>query len=573
MEGELKKWTNYVTRWKKRYFELRSGILQYSKTKDGKRKGTIYMSTTEIKIGKNRCRIYLDTGTSKIELKAADQKEASKWFTAMLQEKEAMQNRTSQLEFPRERVESVPELIEAINYTKRLWTIHKVMEEKFASIPHGIRSQIQEFMDCASEFKNLALDALNILEEERKKNNEDGSEDDFQDAKSHVTDFFEEIKVQELEIPYRSKLPVSRNPNQKINIWKIIKDTIGKDLSKIAVPVYFNEPLSFLQRFTEDLSYYSILIKAAAQEDRYLRHALVACFTVSGYADSYKRTMKPFNPLLGETFELEKDGFRAISEQVCHHPPISAIHCDHPDFTFYASSKVITSFKGTYMKVKPTGKFHLILNKFGDHFVWEKPYTNVNNIILGSINVDHHGTIEVKNITTEDVAHITLKKKGWFNKDIHVVSGNIMDSSSGEAKYTIEGHWSSSLKVINEETKEEIMAYTSNKPLPDYEYSYFFSEFAMQLNLPPEFFPNLPRTDSRFRPDQRALENADLELAGNEKHRVEEKQRTVRKIREEKGEEWKPMWFYINDEGDWVYKGGYWQAKQYGNFEGIPDIF
>jgi hypothetical protein len=165
-----------------------------------------------------------------------------------------------------------------------------------------------------------------------------------------------------------------------------------------------------------------------------------------------------------------------------------------------------------------------------------------------------------------------LKKKGWFNKDIHVVSGNIMDSS-GEAKYTIEGHWSSSLKVINEETKEEIMAYTSNKPLPDYEYSYFFSEFAMQLNLPPEFFPNLPRTDSRFRPDQRALENADLELAANEKHRVEEKQRTVRKIREEKGEEWKPMWFYVNDEGDWVYKGGYWQAKQYGNFESIPDIF
>jgi len=36
---------------------------------------------------------------------------------------------------------------------------------------------------------------------------------------------------------------------------------------------------------------------------------------------------KPFNPLLGETFELVKDGFELIAEQVSHHPPITAVHC------------------------------------------------------------------------------------------------------------------------------------------------------------------------------------------------------------------------------------------------------
>jgi len=40
-------------------------------------------------------------------------------------------------------------------------------------------------------------------------------------------------------------LPVSK-PNVKVSVWKIIKDSIGKDLSKFAVPVYLNEPISML---------------------------------------------------------------------------------------------------------------------------------------------------------------------------------------------------------------------------------------------------------------------------------------------------------------------------------------
>ena len=39
----------------------------------------------------------------------------------------------------------------------------------------------------------------------------------------------------------------------------------------------------------------------------------------------------------------------------------------------------------------------------------------------------------------------------------------------------------------------------------------------------------LPPTDSRFRTDQRALENGDIDLATQEKHRLEEKQRARRK--------------------------------------------
>jgi hypothetical protein len=45
---------------------------------------------------------------------------------------------------------------------------------------------------------------------------------------------------------YRTILPALKPPDQKISIWKVIKDAVGKDLSKFCVPVYFNEPISMV---------------------------------------------------------------------------------------------------------------------------------------------------------------------------------------------------------------------------------------------------------------------------------------------------------------------------------------
>lgn len=44
----------------------------------------------------------------------------------------------------------------------------------------------------------------------------------------------------------RRQLPVLRDPNVKIDVWGLLKENIGKDLSKITMPVYLNEPISML---------------------------------------------------------------------------------------------------------------------------------------------------------------------------------------------------------------------------------------------------------------------------------------------------------------------------------------
>ena len=49
-------------------------------------------------------------------------------------------------------------------------------------------------------------------------------------------------------------------------------------------------------------------------------------------------TGKPFNPILGETFECKLGGISLYFEQVSHHPPISAIYAKTDTFRFYGSS-------------------------------------------------------------------------------------------------------------------------------------------------------------------------------------------------------------------------------------------
>ena len=59
----------------------------------------------------------------------------------------------------------------------------------------------------------------------------------------------------------RQKLPVPKTETEGINLWNLLCKNIGKDLSKISMPVTLNEPLSALQRLCEELEYSELLDK------------------------------------------------------------------------------------------------------------------------------------------------------------------------------------------------------------------------------------------------------------------------------------------------------------------------
>lgn len=70
------------------------------------------------------------------------------------------------------------------------------------------------------------------------------------------------------------------------------------------MPIAFNEPLSFLQRLTEYMEHVHLLHRACRLPQPLERMQCVAAFAVSAVASQWERTGKPFNPLLGETYEL-----------------------------------------------------------------------------------------------------------------------------------------------------------------------------------------------------------------------------------------------------------------------------
>ena len=76
-----------------------------------------------------------------------------------------------------------------------------------------------------------------------------------------------------------------------------------------------------LQRLVEDFEYANLLDHAATLTNPNEQMAHVAAFTVSSYSTTAYRTGKPFNPLLGETYECDRTadlGWRCISEQVLY---------------------------------------------------------------------------------------------------------------------------------------------------------------------------------------------------------------------------------------------------------------
>lgn len=148
--------------------------------------------------------------------------------------------------------------------------------------------------------------------------------------------------------------------------------------------------------------------------------------------------------MLGETFEYVsfgsesengkggKSGFRYMSEQVSHHPPISACWAEggrgrdgnNQDglghWNYYGEVDAQNKFMGKSFEIRPTGVAHAEVrvpeewveaaggeqDRRGgasvregrfvmEHYSWKKVTTNVSGFILGSPTIDHYGDMIV----------------------------------------------------------------------------------------------------------------------------------------------------------------------------------
>ena len=378
-------------------------------------------------------------------------------------------------------------------------------------------------------------------------------------------------------------LPPKQSPPSIIGF---LRKNAGKDLSTVSMPVTANEPTSLLQRLAESMEYSSLLDSAAQSSlspDERLMY--VATFAVSYFA--YNRVKerairKPFNPMLGETYELVREdlGFRFLAEKVSHHPVRMACQADslaNGGWCFAQSPQPVQKFWGKSVELNTEGRARVVLHSTNEHYSWNQATCFLRNVIAGEKYVEPVQSMTILNETNGMRAVVTFKAGGMFSGRSEEVSVQLYNGDS-VLPIGLAGKWTEGFK----RTDTGATVWTVGPLVPDAPKVYGFTSFAVVLNQITAIEENhLPPTDSRLRPDQQALERNEVDRAEQLKARLEQRQRDRRKVLESHGQVWKPQWFEKVSEGaegeDEVWRlrerDGYWERRQKGDWKGVQEVF
>ncbi|XP_018612359.1 oxysterol-binding protein-related protein 6-like [Scleropages formosus] len=531
-------------------------------------------------------------------------------FQALVQEREKLQQVWTGPDFRQatsHRLASLCTTLSEMEVQSRLTKVHSLSssdssDESFCTVRqeqptpslsrHPMRTpslaeSAAEYFD-ASEVLNCESSSENEASDESGLSDVTTSNSDPEELHAPVATVVYRSSISRADLPralradtgHRTALPAPCPDNSHIGLMTILYNNIGKDLSRVSMPVALNEPLCLLQRMCEDLEYSDLLDTASHTPDPYERMVYIAAFVISGYAwATYRNRYKPFNPVLGETYECvqEERGFRYVSEQVSHHPPISACHAESENFTFWQDQRFKNKFWGKSLEIIPTGMVNVTLPKFGDHYEWNKVVTCIHNVLSQQRWLEHYGEVLIRNInsTVCTCKMVFMKSRSWgSDNNVNEVQGQVLNEA-GEVVHHFGGFWHEGIVC---DTLPVPKCIWKPNPQPKNSYDYYgFSRMAMELNeLIPEKQSMLPPTDTRFRPDQRLLEGGKVSEADKCKDEVEEKQRRRRKLLAKMGEEHVPRFFTktLDKAGRevWVTNGTYWKIREEPGFASTENL-
>lgn len=324
-------------------------------------------------------------------------------------------------------------------------------------------------------------------------------------------------------------------------LWRQLASVIGMDVMnmRLSLPIWLFEPTTALSRMVETFEFSDLLDRAATCEDPVLRDCLVAAFVISAFSHT-ERVRKPFNPVLGESYEFRNpvNDMRFYAEQVSHHPPISVSHCKGKGWEAGEIVDIKATFHGNSVEISNIGSRYIHFENTNDRYTWDLPKALVSNLFVGGAFVDHFGAVEVRNETSKTVSSLNLSQCGWFSTGRYDVSGELLDANAARV-VTFKGAWNKFLdcervsKAKGEGSNRLWM--TGSHLLSEEEGGGVNGAFSSctkftkkGLALNSDYALELPPTDSRFRPDRIALEKGESTLAAEEKIRVEQMQRDRR---------------------------------------------
>uniref|UniRef100_A0A915D6Y9 Oxysterol-binding protein n=1 Tax=Ditylenchus dipsaci TaxID=166011 RepID=A0A915D6Y9_9BILA len=221
--------------------------------------------------------------------------------------------------------------------------------------------------------------------------------------------------------PYKKRRDcIPERPHGSISLWSIMRNCIGKELTKIPMPVNFNEPLSVCQRITEDLEYAYLLDRAAEKQTPVNKSAM---------------TTKPFNPVLGETYECDRTedlGWRSLTEQVSHHPPATAHHAEGQQWTMFQEITMTFDFgENTCQSLRRA--LPMLLSKIVELTTPTGNYYNGTQYYCWE-TVDNHGEM--------------FSAYSYFSSEKPRKVNGVVKDKQGVVRYIIQGFWDRHVDIL-----------------------------------------------------------------------------------------------------------------------------
>ncbi|CAG8470249.1 16826_t:CDS:2 [Acaulospora morrowiae] len=193
--------------------------------------------------------------------------------------------------------------------------------------------------------------------------------------------------------------------------------------------------------------------------------------------DKDKIEKKPFNPILGEQFIARWDSRNGcgetvlFSEQVSHHPPVSAIYLENKEAGVTANGHTgqKSSFKATAARIDITQVGHIIVRvrDYPDKYLITLPSLQILGLWRGAPYVELSGTSVIQSQNYNIV--IEFSGKGWLSGEKHTFNAVVRRNSENHPLYTAGGNWSGKSVIENNQTKEKTEFFDvegTNRTLP-----------------------------------------------------------------------------------------------------------
>lgn len=248
----------------------------------------------------------------------------------------------------------------------------------------------------------------------------------------------------------------------------------------MTAPPFILSSKSLVEYSTYWAEHPSIFVAPAREPDPAKRALLVLKWFLSTLKQQYSSRneklgseKKPLNPFLGELFlgrwEDDAGTTQLVSEQVSHHPPVTAycIWNSKHGVRLQGYNGQKASFSGMTINVRQVGHALLHIDAYDEDYLITLPSMHIEGLISGSPYVELNKSSYIQS-SSGYTAKIDYSGKGWLSGKKNTFAAILTRTKEKQVIFRAEGQWNESFTLHDLKSQTCIDSYNakSSKTTP-----------------------------------------------------------------------------------------------------------